>query len=68
MNINGVISTRLLLSALLALLLALPVISQAETYSYDKNDKIDGVLHECVQYLSCTGQWDAAGVRKDSIA
>jgi len=45
MNHNKIIPTRLLLSAFLALLLALPVISHAETYSYDSAGRLTGVTY-----------------------
>jgi len=45
MNNNKIISTRLLLSAFLALLLALPVIARAETYAYDTAGGLTGVTY-----------------------
>lgn len=46
MNKHTVISTKLLQAALLAMLLLLPVISQAETYSYDQTGRLTGVTYD----------------------
>jgi len=46
MNNNNVIPTRLIRAIFLALLLALPLISHAETYAYDAAGRLTGVTYD----------------------